>query len=141
MEELLHCVATTVLREQTHVVLTLPPLLTDCSQAEAESVEGGGPTVTDADIANITAQWTGIPIEKVSRNAERGHAEVRCLLWSPVCVVLCLCCGMMPRLHKGNGVLTCVLIHQHAWHLRTGMASLTGTSTPVGLCVFLNFIS
>lgn len=37
-----------------------------CSlQAEAESVEGGGPTVTEADIANITAQWTGIPIEKV----------------------------------------------------------------------------
>jgi len=35
-------------------------------QAEAESVEGGGPTVTEADIANITAQWTGIPIEKVS---------------------------------------------------------------------------
>lgn len=34
-------------------------------QAEAESVEGGGPTVTEADIANITAQWTGIPIEKV----------------------------------------------------------------------------
>jgi len=35
-------------------------------QAEAESVEGGGPTVTEGDIANITAQWTGIPIEKVS---------------------------------------------------------------------------
>lgn len=30
-----------------------------------ESGEGGGPTVTDQDIANIVAQWTGIPIEKV----------------------------------------------------------------------------
>eukprot|EP00798_Chlamydomonas_sp_ICE-L_P003252 gene3252-13275_t len=36
------------------------------NKAEAESVEGGGPTVTEADIANIVAQWTGIPIEKVS---------------------------------------------------------------------------
>jgi hypothetical protein len=29
-------------------------------------VEGGGPQVTEQDIANIVAQWTGIPIEKVS---------------------------------------------------------------------------
>lgn len=35
------------------------------SKAEADSVESGGPTVTEADIANIVAQWTGIPIEKV----------------------------------------------------------------------------
>ncbi|MEW5313517.1 MAG: hypothetical protein WDW38_005080 [Sanguina aurantia] len=35
-------------------------------KAEEETVEGGGPTVTDQDIANIVAQWTGIPIEKVS---------------------------------------------------------------------------
>jgi ATP-dependent Clp protease ATP-binding subunit ClpA len=35
------------------------------SKAEAESVEGGGPTVTEQDIAGIVAQWTGIPIEKV----------------------------------------------------------------------------
>ncbi len=35
------------------------------SKAEADSVEGGGPMVTEADIANIVAQWTGIPIEKV----------------------------------------------------------------------------
>ena len=35
------------------------------SKAEADSVEGGGPTVTEADIASIVAQWTGIPIEKV----------------------------------------------------------------------------
>ena len=35
-------------------------------KAEAESVESGGPVVTEADIANIVAQWTGIPIEKAS---------------------------------------------------------------------------
>jgi hypothetical protein len=35
------------------------------SKAEAESVEGGGPVVTEQDIASIVAQWTGIPIEKV----------------------------------------------------------------------------
>ena len=28
-------------------------------------MEGGGPQVTEQDIANIVAQWTGIPIEKV----------------------------------------------------------------------------
>jgi hypothetical protein len=28
-------------------------------------VEGGGPTVTEQDIAGIVCQWTGIPIEKV----------------------------------------------------------------------------
>ena len=27
--------------------------------AEVESGEGGGPMVTEADIANIVAQWTG----------------------------------------------------------------------------------
>lgn len=34
------------------------------SAAEAETT-GGGPTVTDQDIAQIVASWTGIPIEKV----------------------------------------------------------------------------
>jgi len=34
--------------------------------AESESGEGGGPVVNEQDIANIVAQWTGIPIEKVS---------------------------------------------------------------------------
>ena len=33
--------------------------------AEQEAGEGTGPLVTDQDIANIVAQWTGIPIEKV----------------------------------------------------------------------------
>jgi ATP-dependent Clp protease ATP-binding subunit ClpA len=34
---------------------------------QAESVESGGPLVTEQDIASIVAQWTGIPIEKVGR--------------------------------------------------------------------------
>lgn len=39
----------------------------ETTDAEAEtSAEGGGPIVTDADIAHIVAQWTGIPVEKVS---------------------------------------------------------------------------
>ena len=33
--------------------------------AEQDAGEGSGPLVTDQDIANIVAQWTGIPIEKV----------------------------------------------------------------------------
>ena len=36
------------------------------SAAEAEA-EGSGPLVTDQDIANIVAQWTGIPVEKARR--------------------------------------------------------------------------
>ena len=38
----------------------------ESAKAEAESGEAGGPTVTEQDIANIVAQWTGIPMEKVS---------------------------------------------------------------------------
>ena len=38
--------------------------------AEAET-EGVGPLVTDQDIANIVAQWTGIPVEKVTGCAAR----------------------------------------------------------------------
>lgn len=34
-------------------------------QAEAEAGEGTGPQVTDQHIADIVAQWTGIPIDKV----------------------------------------------------------------------------
>lgn len=40
-------------------------MLARLQRAEMESGEGGGPTVTEQDIANIVAQWTGIPIEKV----------------------------------------------------------------------------
>lgn len=40
----------------------------ETTDAETEtSAEGGGPMVTEADIANIVAQWTGIPVEKVRR--------------------------------------------------------------------------
>ncbi|KAL3153506.1 ATP-dependent Clp protease ATP-binding subunit ClpA cd4a, chloroplastic [Trebouxia sp. C0009 RCD-2024] len=38
----------------------------ESEQAEVESGDQTGPLVTEADIANIVAQWTGIPIEKVS---------------------------------------------------------------------------
>ncbi|DBB04352.1 hypothetical protein WJX77_001805 [Trebouxia sp. C0004] len=38
----------------------------ESEQAEVESGDNTGPMVTEADIANIVAQWTGIPIEKVS---------------------------------------------------------------------------
>jgi hypothetical protein len=51
----------------------------DSAKAELESGEGGGPVVTDQDIANIVAQWTGIPIEKV-----RGLVVCVC-----ACVLLC----------------------------------------------------
>ena len=38
----------------------------ETTDAEAETTaEGGGPLVTEADIAHIVAQWTGIPVEKV----------------------------------------------------------------------------
>jgi ATP-dependent Clp protease ATP-binding subunit ClpA len=44
--------------------------------AEAEATaDGGGPLVTEQDIANIVAQWTGIPVEKA-----RGLAAA-----SPTC--------------------------------------------------------
>lgn len=37
----------------------------ETGKAEEESSEAGGPMVDEQDIANIVAQWTGIPIEKV----------------------------------------------------------------------------
>ena len=36
------------------------------TQADSEVSEDGMPTVQESDIATIVAQWTGIPIEKVS---------------------------------------------------------------------------
>lgn len=48
----------------------------DSAKAELESGEGGGPMVTEQDIANIVAQWTGIPVEKVGCVA---GADVACL--------------------------------------------------------------
>ena len=38
----------------------------DSSEVGSAAPVAGGPFVTDQDIANIVAQWTGIPIEKVS---------------------------------------------------------------------------
>jgi len=37
----------------------------DSEKAEAEAGEGVGPQVNDQHIADIVAQWTGIPIDKV----------------------------------------------------------------------------
>jgi ATP-dependent Clp protease ATP-binding subunit ClpA len=45
------------------------------SAAEAEA-EGVGPLVTDQDIANIVAQWTGIPVEKARRSARAETGAV-----------------------------------------------------------------
>ena len=48
----------------------------ETTDAETEtSAEGSGPLVTDADIAHIVAQWTGIPVEKV-----RWAARLMCRL-------------------------------------------------------------
>lgn len=38
----------------------------ETERAEEESGEGGGPMVTEADIATVVSQWTRIPVEKVS---------------------------------------------------------------------------
>jgi ATP-dependent Clp protease ATP-binding subunit ClpC len=46
-------------------------------RAEVESAGEDGPVVTEADIANIVAQWTGIPVEKVSSD------ETGALPWMP----------------------------------------------------------
>ena len=47
--------------------------------AEQEAGEGSGPLVTDQDIANIVAQWTGIPIEKARARScgELGDCKER----------------------------------------------------------------
>lgn len=58
----------------------------DSAKAELESGEAGGPVVEEADIANIVAQWTGIPIEKVSSDeTERlvdGRGTPRPFYWT-----------------------------------------------------------
>lgn len=60
------------------------------SKAEAESVESGGPLVNEQDIAGIVAQWTGIPIEKVSQNIGYQHLHSSCCAcWS---LLRCSCC-------------------------------------------------
>ena len=50
-------------------------------QAEAEAGEGTGPQVTDQHIADIVAQWTGIPIDKVrSLNRRAGSSTSSAIL-------------------------------------------------------------
>ena len=45
----------------------------ETTDAEAETTaEGSGPVVTDADIAHIVAQWTGIPVEKVCISSRKS---------------------------------------------------------------------
>ena len=52
------------------------------SAAEAET-EGVGPLVTDQDIANIVAQWTGIPVEKVPYHHTSFDVSCECAAYSP----------------------------------------------------------
>ena len=56
----------------------------ETTDAETEtSAEGSGPMVTDADIAHIVAQWTGIPVEKVCSPQEHAltGTSVTARLW------------------------------------------------------------
>ena len=51
----------------------------ETTDAETEtSAEGSGPMVTDADIAHIVAQWTGIPVEKVRWAETHASASFEC---------------------------------------------------------------
>jgi ATP-dependent Clp protease ATP-binding subunit ClpC len=56
----------------------------DSAKAELESGEAGGPVVDEADIANIVAQWTGIPIEKVSSDETERLVKMEEVLHSRV---------------------------------------------------------
>jgi ATP-dependent Clp protease ATP-binding subunit ClpC len=53
-------------------------------KAETEAVDGGGPFVEEADIANIVAQWTGIPVEKVSADETERLINMESVLHSRV---------------------------------------------------------
>lgn len=53
-------------------------------EAEAESEDGGGPVVAEADIATIVGQWTGIPVEKVGAVSMSSRRHDHCLLSSSV---------------------------------------------------------
>jgi ATP-dependent Clp protease ATP-binding subunit ClpC len=56
----------------------------DSAKAELESGEAGGPVVDEEDIANIVAQWTGIPIEKVSSDETERLVKMEEVLHSRV---------------------------------------------------------
>ena len=59
----------------------------ESGEAEQEAEGGGGPLVQESDIANIVAQWTGIPIEKVrlaslEQLVASCHArQLHCFMW------------------------------------------------------------
>lgn len=115
------CIGAAHTHAHTHAPLPLSPFQAiiagakEASKAEAESVEGGGPTVTEADIANIVSQWTGIPIEKVSGWAWLrgrvfgGTRQDTCTLTS----VLEACMPVCPASLTG-GQMPSIQTHAHA---------------------------
>nr|ABR23161.1 ATP-dependent Clp protease regulatory subunit ClpC [Ulva fasciata] len=52
--------------------------------AEADAAGGAGPTVQETDIANIVAQWTGIPVEKVSSDETERLVNMESVLHNRV---------------------------------------------------------
>lgn len=52
----------------------------ETGKAEEESGEGAGPMVDEQDIANIVAQWTGIPVEKVSSDESERLVKMEAVL-------------------------------------------------------------
>jgi len=53
-------------------------------KAEVESAGEDGPVVTEEDIANIVAQWTGIPVEKVSSDETERLVNMESVLHNRV---------------------------------------------------------
>ena len=87
-------------------------------EAEAEATaDGGGPLVTEQDIANIVAQWTGIPVEKVPVLAPLlvgvGREPSMCAAWlHALAVPLVGCralCSHVPQVgrHHVRGMISC----------------------------------
>ena len=56
----------------------------DAKATSTESTEGQGPIVTESDIANIVAQWTKIPVEKVSSDETERLVNMEGVLHSRV---------------------------------------------------------
>ena len=56
----------------------------ETGKAEEESGEGAGPMVDEQDIANIVAQWTGIPVEKVSSDESERLVKMEGVLHNRV---------------------------------------------------------
>ena len=98
----------------------------DSARAELESGEGGGPVVNEQDIANIVAQWTGIPIEKVGGWAGGGRVEGDRAAWPSRALCLgchskALCMGPMEAFSWGSWMgrpaLRCVVRGSPGRHL------------------------